>query len=538
MLFPPYKDAIPHRGVFISGAIFPDGVDLNDSPTERRLVIHRSLFPLPLAMDRYSTTRYVHIYESLFEQPVVMVSAAIADDLLLRDNIFMQPLELRGVKVGDQLSLQKSIFQKRVVIDSATIRGSAVLDEAHFHGKTLLSSAFVGLQLSFYGAQFLEELNMDSIEVGKSLLFSKNSKFNSTVLRGANIGNQLSASGTQFLGDLDMNSITVGGDLLMKNHTSFSNVNLVGANIGGTLSFVDATFGGRLTLDSAVIGNNLFLERAQFGKPVNLRFVQVGSNLDLRATQMIEIDLTSAKIVGDLRLGSANVREIEWGSGPETQDREKSPSIILHNASVGVLQDTQKSWPHELKRELQGFTYSSLGGFGASAQDVAQARESAWFTDWLNRDSSFSPQPYQQLAQVLREAGHESMATDVLFASRVRERADLNAGDLKWWILWGLQVFVGFGYGSWNFLALAWAAVVSAIGLVVLQRFHNDAETPKEARLGIWYSIDMLLPVIRLREQHYEVDLAGVARYYFYAHKIAGYLLTFFVIAGLSGLGR
>jgi hypothetical protein len=55
---------------------------------------------------------------------------------------------------------------------------------------------------------------------------------------------------------------------------------------------------------------------------------------------------------------------------------------------------------------------------------------------------------------------------------------------------------------------------------------------------GIAYSVDMLLPIIRLRQLHYEIDLAGWMRYYFYFHMVMGYVLVSFLIAGLSGLAK
>jgi hypothetical protein len=53
---------------------------------------------------------------------------------------------------------------------------------------------------------------------------------------------------------------------------------------------------------------------------------------------------------------------------------------------------------------------------------------------------------------------------------------------------------------------------------------------------GIAYSIDMLLPIIQLRKMHYDIDLDGWARYYFYFHKIMGYVLGSFLVVGISGL--
>ena len=52
---------------------------------------------------------------------------------------------------------------------------------------------------------------------------------------------------------------------------------------------------------------------------------------------------------------------------------------------------------------------------------------------------------------------------------------------------------------------------------------------------GLTYR-NLELPLVRLREKHYSIDLAGRARYYFYFHKIMGWVLASFFVAGLSGI--
>jgi len=64
----------------------------------------------------------------------------------------------------------------------------------------------------------------------------------------------------------------------------------------------------------------------------------------------------------------------------------------------------------------------------------------------------------------------------------------------------------------------------------------QDGKPPM--RLGFFYSLDMMLPVIHLRQRHYDVDLHGIVRYYFYFHQVMGYVLASFLIAGLSGLTK
>ena len=41
---------------------------------------------------------------------------------------------------------------------------------------------------------------------------------------------------------------------------------------------------------------------------------------------------------------------------------------------------------------------------------------------------------------------------------------------------------------------------------------------------GLAFSFDTLLPIIRLRDRHHQIDLNAWVRYYFYEHKIMGYV--------------
>ena len=52
---------------------------------------------------------------------------------------------------------------------------------------------------------------------------------------------------------------------------------------------------------------------------------------------------------------------------------------------------------------------------------------------------------------------------------------------------------------------------------------------------GLAYSLDLLLPVIKLRALHYAIDLRGPARYYFYFHQLVGYVLAAALIAEVGG---
>jgi len=76
------------------------------------------------------------------------------------------------------------------------------------------------------------------------------------------------------------------------------------------------------------------------------------------------------------------------------------------------------------------------------------------------------------------------------------------------------------------------------LGAIVLYASGEAGQySPYNMPYGIAYSLDLLLPVIKLREYHYDkIDLQSWARYYFYFHQLMGYVIAAFLAAGLSGL--
>ena len=54
---------------------------------------------------------------------------------------------------------------------------------------------------------------------------------------------------------------------------------------------------------------------------------------------------------------------------------------------------------------------------------------------------------------------------------------------------------------------------------------------------GLFYSIDMFIPFIKLRDRHYDFEIRDpMTQYTLYVYRVLGYVLTGFVLAGLSGL--
>ena len=292
---------------------------------------------------------------------------------------------------------------------------------------------------------------------------------------------------------------------------------------------IGSTFENKLDLSSATIGGHIEMDESIFNGKLDMASVSVGTNMNARGVTLNELDLTESNVKGAFRLGALPEKKINW--------KGETPKLGLRNASVGTLHDTEDAWPEHL--ELDGFTYKR---FAADGKEAPVKRANYWFIKWLEKDKTYSPQPYRHLASVFRDSGLSDMADDILYANRERERAQPDTSLARWTILTLFKITIGYGYGSRVFLGLYWALLNVIVGTIML-RISKDCYEEKWGvrikKLGFWYSVDMLVPFIHLREQHYtDVNLDGWVRYYFYVHQLAGYILIYIAFGDLPAFTK
>ena len=310
---------------------------------------------------------------------------------------------------------------------------------------------------------------------------------------------------------LTMYSLQVDSTVILRQSEFVADVTAVGATISHTLDMRGSKVSGTLDLDSLRVGVHLLMYDAEFHEIV-LENAEIGGQLDFSGSTFHEnVTLNGAHIGGALQFVSAQRSPAQWS--------DDAILLSLRNARADVIPNLSDPWPNKL--DLDGLTYRNLT---SRSSDIRND-----FNRWIGKLFQYSRQPYEQLATVLQTQGDIGSATVVRYSARERERRDAT----HWWVwLWLtlLDSFVGYGY--YPQYTFGWAAFFVILGAVVLQM---SGEGPKNG-IGVAYSFDMLLPLVRLREKHYSIDLAGRARYYFYIHKIMGWVLASFFIAGLSGL--
>lgn len=381
-----------------------------------------------------------------------------------------------------------------------------------------------------------QPFDMNTLEVGNHLNLKGNSEFFCNVnLLCSEIKNQVIISNCKFEGNLIMDSIAIHRDLIMRGNLEFSEVDLHNAVIDKGLEINEAAFHSLLTMNYIKVKGDIAIRNSKFEKQIELLFSNIDKNLEISNGYFPSVYLDGSQINGQLLLVSQGDQPAHWHEGA---------ILSLHNTTVLTFQDLPYSWPDEL--ELDGFTYQLLGGFKQKKPDDIKivSRDSTWFLNWLRKQKKYTPQPYEQLASILQKAGYKGKASDILYESKERERKKVATGTYFIY-LFILKWLIGYGYGYR--LLLHPCISILILSLIGTPFIYCNGEGKKKLILKgktwcffwcLFYSFDILLPIIKLDERHYKIDLEGCAKYYFYAHKIFGFILASFFVAGISGLTK
>jgi hypothetical protein len=240
--------------------------------------------------------------------------------------------------------------------------------------------------------------------------------------------------------------------------------------------------------------------------------------------------------------------------------RTPRTELDLTNTHVGSLWDDSLSWPARGRLLVNGFVYGAISGGPADAQSRLE---------WLARQpSGYRPQPYGQLARVLRDHDSDVGAVDVMIAD---ENARWRESGLGWGErLWRGMLDATIGYGYRPMRALWWILSFVALGAMMFGwGYRGRAITPTDLAAydgfvksgdlprhyppfnSVIYSLENFLPLVDLHQGTYwrpnphhgsggqQRALSGrLLRWYLWAHILAGWILTPLLAAGLSGLVR
>jgi len=365
-------------------------------------------------------------------------------------------------------------------------------------------------------------------------------------------------------GSIDAQQTIVHGDVVLR-LGRYDDVNFYRAEIDGNLDCSGGHFAGDdpvSMVEATIKGDALFHQGFETGGLVDFRLAKVGQSLSFNHARF------TGKGASGLNAERATVAGalcwVNIAITPHTM-------LDLGAAHAGSLWDDAASWPAAGNLDLTGFVYGDFSGGPADAQARLEWIHRQPRSDWAQ------PQPYRQLALVLREDGAEEGATQVEIA---RENAIAEYGGLPLsQRLWRLALRATIGYGYRPLRALWWILMFVTAGTMLFGwGYRARLITPTEESAyeifcasgappphyppfsSFVYSLENFLPVVDLHQGSYwrpnprhrpagdkpvaaaesvrQTLPARLLRWYLWLHILAGWTVTPLLFAGLSGLLR
>jgi hypothetical protein len=517
-------------------------------------------------------------------------------------------VQMLGVDVGGQLSFVGALLNGRdndnraLVADGIRAKGGVFFTELTAAGSIRMLAADIGNQLTCRGAQLHgrdntgDALATDGMKVrGGIFLHGLSTSSGAVRLTGADISGPLVCTDAQLTGRdglgnaLIADRMRVGSGVSLNGQfTADGAVRLAGADITGQLVCRGAQLYGRDYRGDTLAAYGI---RVSDGVFVDGGFTAAGTVSFAAARFGRSMEFKPATLAGAgrvaLDMSGAQVADALWWA-PTAQ---VSGRVDLEGASFGELADdwgegrssANGYWPIAGALRLNGFTYDRLGGdrqpsvehrLGWVRSQYSQDRpkSTALWTNGImappivvpppargpaKAGRSFTPEPYEQLAKVYRQAGKDGDARKVAIARRVDERRYGNLDTYRKAGNWFFDKTIKFGYQTWR---AALGLVVVFVAFLVMSLFaqHHHAIVPvNDLAVGVHpvpvatrcassypcfyplgYTVDVVIPVINL----HQADFWGLDGWGWvvgsWTATVLGWAAVTLLVVGYTGLVR
>lgn len=503
------ENATLQNKLYLQNTSFANGLEIYDSTSSQGLVLDGDQFGGPLIIRR-SAFSYLTV-ENTSGPSLSIVNAGFADNLQFNSVGFPGGFTIGQSKIGGDVGIFQAPGGARNRFGAVILLGDS------FDGSVSLTNADLSGQLDSAVSAFSQGLSIWHANFADIVSF-----------RDTDFGKTVDVSDAAFARDLRFETST------FKSQLSLSDIKLciaakpcelfaVAANFGGAVDISNAAINGAINADGADFAGSLFLNGdSPQNRPVAVTMIgaTVGGDLMINATTLAFLQLHNARIDGNLEfdtLAPPAYTAAMPGWTPQAW-------LGLSGATLGELSNVTWDWPRSMS--LTGMRF---GQIGLRRPDLDTGCIAGGWSRWLAA-SSYSPEPYQQLAKYLADTGDQRDADCVQETSRT---IALNAmGPLTRAVNWTYGQVAGFGYAPER--AFLYAGGFILLGMLVLQASGQGRKY--NMPVGFFYSFSQFIPLVSLDKKFDDVELTGYTRWYFYIHKILGWILAGFIAAALSGL--
>ncbi|HKR49354.1 MAG TPA: hypothetical protein VJT72_07190 [Pseudonocardiaceae bacterium] len=409
--------------------------------------------------------------------------------------------------IGDGLHVYGDVFGGGFIATGHGELGAVRLPGAHISGQLNLNSAELTNQAG--PALIGDGLHVDGgLVLAEGFTATGHCERGAVRLPGAHISGQLNLDGAELINNAG--PALIGDHLQVNGGVFLDGFTATGYGDDGAVRLPDAHIKGQLNLDGAeltnytgpaLIGDHLQVESDMFAEgftatghstdsAVRLSDARISGQLNLNGAKLT--NQAGRALIGDhLHVGSDMFAEGFTATGHSTDgtvrlpDAQISGQLDLNNATLtnpaGPVLDLEDAetkhlflpahviCPHgtasrsmcaapERRLALSGLVYTSLHTVGWHE----------WLHLIIHHTNDYRPQPYQQLATVLKATGRESTARNVLIAQQqdLHDRGELGGRLIKGaHRLWG--ILAGYGYRSGRIVIALLVVLLVAAGLGV-----------------------------------------------------------------------
>lgn len=396
-----------------------------------------------------------------------MEGSAIGGNVVLNDQFHAEgAVTLRGAQITGQLICSGGTFENRPPLGAQVSMPALDASLANVQ-----SGVFLGPQFRAEG-----EVRMQAARIG-AVFHCDHGMFNNPPRTNVSAsGYALTADGLRVNGRVGMGpGFRAAGEVF-----------LIGAQIEGDLDcgggefknppIPNAISGRALSAHRITVKGNVFI-RSGFSSQGEVSFSGASIEGNLEATR--------AELEGELNLETARIRGALM---LQNLADPKNFQLTLTNASVGALADETAAWPQRGNLLLDGFVYQRFSGPAPKDSESRLA--------WLSLQRQFLPQPYRQVARVLRDEGEDAKSVQVLYEmERLRwaQRASLAVKP------WNFLLRYVIGYGYYPARALLWLIGLVLVGFLLFTAgFYVGSMVPVDKNAYAYFFEKDSLP------SHYE----------------------------------
>jgi hypothetical protein len=470
------------------------------------------------------------ILDGSWTRTILADGVDIANNVLLNAGFHsLGQVLFRDAKIGGTFRTEGSLFEygpgtafapqseNALGCDRMNVTGNVILSKAekpsygsNFRGEVGFAGAFVGSNLECDGGTFHNPgkiaIRADRVAVGGSIF----------------LRHGFSATGAVRL----MNSTM---HLLDCECGTFEGDGVIALNVE------DATIRGRAVFDGSVTCSG----------GVQLRGVDVG-DVSCRSGRFTSFDLRYSRVR----------RAFRWKGIVDSADTK----LDLRDCAIGSIEDEEASWPKPGNFDADGLRYERFTNCPTNVKGRL---------GWIRLDKANPVQQYRQLAKVYAEMGETKHAREVLYQLedllQGRQRSSNWVGNLLW-SLWRPfpKWTTGYGYKLWRtFWLMVSITIIGGMLADLGYRYKVIRPTDKDAYstfvkqgrapdnyprfTSLMYTIEHSVPTVNVGVSSAWAantvgQLPGLPRYacclrwWFFLQTLAGWTLSIFFVAGLTGL--